>query len=920
MVINIVPDKSGKEYSPVFCDWGYFGAGGGLVPGAHFSIDSPQQGQTFDYACHTLTYPCDESGQIGLILYDKKGNVKEVLKSRVFSEASDNVGMGGVWGNDIEFADITISSNVQPDDYITLATRKSASLPWLEVVSTLEAPLKKHIAEITKDVGLIHFINNVSNSKIVYLKGTNGGYVDLEPDKNVLECVRGETLTICVYDENQSGDVIITVTGKGLYGDTQTSVNVSGFCVYSDSYTISIDKPKEKINKVVNLVEAGRLHESLNDTPCSDIGSLTINGNINAEDLWFIRDNLKLLRSLDISEAKIVACEAFDPVETFRISGSDHIEDALPTYALTGLFQLNTLNLPKNLRHIESNSLMDLAISRIEIPSTVQSIGINVFYNCANLQTVICKMNLPPFINECVFTDTMCPARGILYVPIGTYDAYGKTEVWQDFAQIIEDENPPADNEIISYEGLKYRILGRALYLVGYDQSQLPNDVIIPESISVNGYDCSVLGIDDNAMQYARMRSFTMPNSITTIGSNIFTHSSVVKVKSSNNIKYLPCWCFDGDRIEELHLPENAESISNSIYCPALKKLHLPKKLHSETGYSGSIGDNFRNLEKITVDSENEEWCVHDGILYWKGLSHLILIPNTMLGRIIVPDETAYINRIENCNQITQIVFGDSIRSIGYTSIHYCKKLNHIEFNNDILFNGERVVDGLQNLESYTIRDFMWSYESTFSNLPSLKYVYLLNTNPVDFSNNFYREVNPQHDYYSPSLNPQAVIPDESKFYVPGGVKEHVEQMKSSAIMEEMWSYKVDKMNHIIMVKPLIDGLAIDNVIINGTSHKANSYGIYRYESANGADLDVVVEFTLHERQTMTTHYDAAFNALLSDVDFTKVEEITLDEVDKDGDVYTTSGVLLKHNCSKKDLKALAPGVYIINGKKVVIR
>lgn len=909
MVINIVPDKSGKEYSSVFCDYGYFWATGGLATGSHFSVDSPKQGQVFDYACPVISYPCDESGQIGLLLYDKNGKVKELLKSRSFTADPFDIGMG-IWGNEIAFSDIAITSNVHPDDYITLSTRKTTSHPWLEVLSTIEAPIKKSIAEITKDVSHIKIINNTKKT-IVNCKKI--GYVmTLESDEKEFECVNGGNIVITVYDEKMDirQDVVITVSGKSEYGDLQTSTNGHlEFNVYGDSYIVTIEEPKDGSEKVVDMTEAGSLSKVLSDTPISNIGSLTIKGCINAEDIWFIRDNLKHLKKLDMSEAKIMACNAIDPVELFRISGPEHLEDALPTYALIDFIQLNTLNLPKDLKYIEDNSLINLAIKRIELPSTVQSIGLNVFFACSNLQTVVCRMSMPLFINSCVFTETKCPANGVLYIPTGTFEAYSKAAVWQDFAQIIEDDNPPADNEII-YEGLRYRTCGKSLYLVGYEQSQLPDDVIIPDVITVNDNEYTVLGIDDKAMQNAEMNSFTMPNSMIIIGSYIFTGSSVKKVRMSDNIKQLPHSCIDGSYIEELNIPENAELIGQSIYCPSLKKLHLPKKLHGQIGYHGCIGGFFQKLEEITVDPENEEWSVHDGILYWKGLSHLILVPNTMSGELVIPEETNYISTIMNCNKITKIIFGSNVKSMEYTSINYCRNLKHIEFNNNILFIGGWNIYGLHKLESFTIRDFAWQDDICFVNLPSLKYVYLLNTNPVDFSNLFYQDV-PQHDYFSPSLNPQATVPENSKIYVPGCVKSHI---GSNDKLEDMWEYEIDRRNGIIKVKPLIDGLIIDKVTVNGIRGEVISQGFYSCDVINDVNLDVVVDFTLHECQAMTTHYDAEFNALIPDSDLSDASGIddVSGGVNKKYDVYNSQGVMLREGCNVEALKGLSSGVYIL--------
>lgn len=862
MVINIVADKSDKEYSNVFCDYGYFWGTGGLAPGTHFSVDTPERNQKFDFTCLGISYPCDENGEIGLLLFDKDGNVKEVLKNQIFTEQRDD-GIN-LWSAKLAFFDIFISSEISTDDYLSLATRKTLSDKWHEVLGTIEGPVKQKITDIKKDVAIINIINDTPWS--ITLIRDDSKWLNFGPGNKSTEWIKGHAIQFIVLDEsgNNIENCSIIIDGISPYGDKESFVgNRGAFATYGDDYTITIEDTMADIEKVVNLKEAGTLSEALKDIKLSKLGSLTISGFINAEDLWFIRDNAKFINTLDLSDAKIMASEANDPVEAFRISGPEHYEDELPTYALTSLKKLETLKLPKDLKYIGSNSMMYLAISRIELPSTVQSMGLNLFFDCANLKTVVCHMPQPVFINDCIFTSTQCPSKGVLYVPMGSYEAYNSAVVWQDFAQIIEDDNPPSDTDIVTHEGLKYRIHGKALYLTGYEQSQLPEDVVIPDVISVNGYDCTVLGIDDGAMQTAEMNSFTMSNTITTIGSYIFEGSNVVKVHMSDNIKYLPFCCIDGYYIEELHLPENAELIGNAFAsCHNLKKIHLPKKLKSEAGYSGSIGYGFDNLEEITVDPENEEWSVYNGMLFWNGLSRLILVPNYVTGEIVIPDETTEVGSI-SCNGITTITLGSGIKTLAHGAISFCQNLKHINFNSNILFELTGL-HTLPSLESFTIRDFIWSYDNCFCNLPSLKYVYLLNENPVDFGGTFYNDVNPSHDYFTPSLNPQATIPDGCRIFVAGGVKDH-EQNPSNNNMEEMWTYEIDRANGKIKVEPLIDGLVIDAVTINGVRNERASYGIYYYTSTKEANPDVVVDFTLHERQAMTTHYDADFNATIPD-------------------------------------------------------
>ena len=130
----------------------------------------------------------------------------------------------------------------------------------------------------------------------------------------------------------------------------------------------------------------------------------------------------------------------------------------------------------------------------------------------------------------------------------------------------------------------------------------------------------------------------------------------------------------------------------------------------------------FKNLEEITIDPENEEWSVHDGILYWKGLSHLIQVPNNKEGELIIPNATTNINIIEFCDNITNIQFGDNVKSLNNSTIRGCNNLKHISFNNNIIFSGNSVISDLPSLESITMQNFIWSYDNCFANLGSLKY------------------------------------------------------------------------------------------------------------------------------------------------------------------------------------------------------
>lgn len=135
-----------------------------------------------------------------------------------------------------------------------------------------------------------------------------------------------------------------------------------------------------------------------------------------------------------------------------------------------------------------------------------------------------------------------------------------------------------------------------------------------------------------------------------------------------------------------------------------------------------------------------------------------------------------------------------------------------------------------------------------------------------------------------------------------------------------MWQYEIDNDNQRVYIKPLIEDLTIDSVVING---KVASCGnsVYKLENTadltavnDNADIDVVVNYTLHGRQTMSTHYTPEFNSGIKRTsidDFVSgIEEIPCFEEGKIVKIYTTMGVLVfdgKYNDANLDR-----GIYII--------
>lgn len=225
-------------------------------------------------------------------------------------------------------------------------------------------------------------------------------------------------------------EVILTVNGKKyLMKDYFASKNFANlfdgafYITPTEAMTIQaqlIDRT-HLVNKEVDLTgKAGTMSDVINSmgvNPCY-VGSLTVIGDMNADDFYYIRDNMPMLETLDLSEVNIVA------------SGS-HPANAIPESAFYKeiynsdgyTLALKTVYLPNSCTTIGSNAFMYCSkLEEVHIPKNVSKVNYNVFYSCRSLKNIYVYNPVPYFVNWCVFKNIS--DESTLYVPKGSKNLY----------------------------------------------------------------------------------------------------------------------------------------------------------------------------------------------------------------------------------------------------------------------------------------------------------------------------------------------------------------------------------------------------------------------------------------------------------------------------------------------------------------
>lgn len=530
-------------------------------------------------------------------------------------------------------------------------------------------------------------------------------------------------------------------------------------------------------------------------------------------------------------------------------------------------------------------------MTSVEIANTITTIGKFAFSDCSSLTWIVIPNSVTslgedPFAGCKSLTEIDVDNKNINYTAIGG---------------ILFNRDM---SELIRYpEGLKgsYTIPNSVVFIGNKAFSGCSNliSINIPTSVTSIGmsafYGCSGL------------TSVIIPNSVTSIGMSAFGSCiNLKRITLSNKLEYIPmscfCYCY---ALEEADIPESVRFIDMGAFDTAksLKRLHLPAnvELHPFGAFDG-----LSSCVSITVDERNPYYVAEDNMLFSKDMKSLILIAGSKKGKIIIPES------VENLPSrmfyfmpyITDIQLPLTYTgNIPYMFVFECPMIKHVSLP-DVSKNTNSVtVAHCESLESLTIGRNLEFGTGVYHN-PALKHIFLRNNSKLDllqvFNYGSYKNMN----FYTDRTEPNAILDQCETFYVPGACKEKFEGI-ADCIISEMWKYQIDRESGLIAIIPTIDCITIDKVCINGTESQAKDG--YLYIINNSESLDVTIDFTLMERQAMTTHYTPEFNAVLE----SGIEDVIVDRTGEDV-IYNLQGIRVQ--------APLTPGFYIINGEKRLVK
>jgi len=335
-----------------------------------------------------------------------------------------------------------------------------------------------------------------------------------------------------------------------------------------------------QVSKTVNI-NAGGLYAAFASNEINSITNLTIKGTINANDFQTIRNRMRQLITLNLSEVNVISC-------TTRISSIEYIEitdypaNAIPKNAFYNEYigpntNLTSIILPSSITVIGSYAFKKCsALTSIIIPNSVDSIKEGIFYDCSSLNSVTIPSTISAIPD---YTFSGCRGLTSIIIPssvknIGAYSFYN--------CSALTSITIPNSVTLIKNHS--------------FDNCSAITSVIIPSSIT---------SIEDETFSNcSALTSVTIPNSITKIGYGAFSEClSIKSITIPSSVTFIDANAFSNCKnlvsiyaypITPIVIPYEIFSFVNTNICI----LHVPSG--SEKAYkSANQWRDFKHIMKI---------------------------------------------------------------------------------------------------------------------------------------------------------------------------------------------------------------------------------------------------------------------------------------------------------------------------------
>jgi hypothetical protein len=495
-------------------------------------------------------------------------------------------------------------------------------------------------------------------------------------------------------------------------------------------------------SKAVVVATPGTLKDQLTAIEKTTVTDFTVRGNINAQDIQFMRDSLTVLAHLDLSSSVIHAYTGADGTTQHGISRNYPVNE-MPISSFCnpvtkiGKTTLTSVVLPLDLISIGESAFAGCTrLTSVTFHVRLASIGKSAFSGCTGL-----SLNAESFpaglssIGESAFSG--CTGLSSLTLPVGltsiagnafadcsllisvTFNAVNCVEMGVGSSSFV-----PVFSNCPSFTTLT----------IGENVQTIPSyafaDCSKLTTVRFNAVNCGQMGLNDGTSVFPvfyncpALATLIIGNDVQTIPDNAFADcSKLTALQIPASVISIGDYAFAGcSGLKSVTLKDNLMSIGSYAFseCSGLTTITLPANL---TSVGGSAFSDCSQLTRVNFNAEN---CVEMGtkesdVIYpvFKNChaittlnigTNVQTIPDyafwglyLLTGTLTLPDKITSIgdyafaecsllesvvfpvaltslgkNAFENCRGLASIVLPADLTSIGTKAFNNCNELNHI--------------------------------------------------------------------------------------------------------------------------------------------------------------------------------------------------------------------------------------------------
>lgn len=369
---------------------------------------------------------------------------------------------------------------------------------------------------------------------------------------------------------------------------------------------------------------------------------------------------------------------------------------SIGAYAFDACNHMTSIEISNSITEIPSNMLSQCPIKELNIPEGVTTIRSGAFEYCQSLVTVTIPESVTTIefsaFDNCTCLEKIIIPKTVTEIGNGTFKGCNRLYIYGEvgsYAETYAAENGIMFNVLSEPSGIiEYTdgVIGGTLYFdtstgTITDCTMQVTEVIIPEKIN----DVTVIAIGKDAFSSCRLlESVYVPETVKSIGESAFSG------------------CFS---LTTVNIPNGIEEIKSSTFstCTSLETIDIPA---SVTDLSGSAFSNCDSLTAINVDSANEAFTSHNGVVFDKAGEWLYIYPAKKAGsEYSIPDGVKFIlgGAFKNAILLEKVTMPEGLQSIGKSGFMGCTALKNVVLPEGLTRINEDTFRNCTSLESINI-------------------------------------------------------------------------------------------------------------------------------------------------------------------------------------------------------------------------